>query len=62
MLHELRGSFVSDTWMDQVDAWKELCMQQKGQSSERAMVVLRSIFEDKEVLRVLGMAEQYVQP
>ncbi|GMI28353.1 hypothetical protein TeGR_g1075 [Tetraparma gracilis] len=59
MLHELRGSFVSDTWMDQVDAWKELCMQQKGQSSERAMVVLRSIFEDKEVLRVLGMAEQF---
>mmetsp|Transcript_5463 Transcript_5463/g.10401 ORF Transcript_5463/g.10401 Transcript_5463/m.10401 type:complete len:582 (+) Transcript_5463:35-1780(+) len=57
-LQEMRGPFLSETWVDQVDEWHELCLLQKGLSSERAMSVLKCIFEDKEVIRTLGMAEQ----
>ena len=58
-LYEMRGAIVAETWVDQVDEWKELCQLQRGQSSERAMAVLRSVFEDKEVMRSLGLAEQF---
>lgn len=57
-LQEMRGAFLKETWVDQVDEWQELCLLQKGLSSERAMMVLRCIFEDKEVMRTLGMACQ----
>ena len=57
-LQEMRGPFLGETWVDQVDEWHELCLLQKGLASERAMSVLRCVFDDKEVIRTLGMAEQ----
>jgi uncharacterized protein YjbI with pentapeptide repeats len=57
-LQEMRGAFLKETWVDQVDEWQELCLLQKGLTSQRAMMVLRCIFEDKDVMKSLGMACQ----
>ena len=57
-LHRLRMPFLGETWVEGVEQWKELNCLQEGMSSQRAVLVLRSVFEDKEILRALGMAEQ----
>ena len=60
-LQNLLLPFLSETWVDQLDQWKGLNNMQSELSSQRAKAVLRCVFEDKEVLRALGMGVQMMQ-